>query len=118
MNTSSIDEVERDLKKALLLIREARFSDLAAHADQMNRHTAALEDLRAGIQSAGNAGDSGEVETACQQLKERLHVVSEVLCHGSMVEYGLREIGLALTTSYSKHGYGANPPASRLSAEA
>jgi len=118
MNASTIDEVRDDLEQALVLIREARFSDLAAHAEKMNRHIAALGQLKAGIESAETPVNSGEVETACQQLKERLHLVSEVLCHGSMVECGLREVELAVTTSYSKNGYSASSSRSRLSAEA
>ena len=52
MNASSIDEVKQDLEKTLLLMREARFGELAAHAEQMSRHAAALEQLKADIEAA------------------------------------------------------------------
>ena len=118
MNASSIDEVRQDLEKALLLMREARFTELADHAEQMNRHVVALEQLKAGIEAARSTADSPEVGPACERLKERLHLVSEVLRHGAMVEYGLREIELAFTTSYSENGYSACSSSSRLSTEA
>ncbi len=118
MNASSIDEAKHDLEKALVLMREARFNELAAHAEQMDRHVVALEQLKAGIEADRDAGGSPDVGPACEQLKERLQLVSEVLCHGSMVEYGLREVELAFTTSYSEHGYVANSSSSRLSTEA
>ena len=118
MNASSIDEVRRDLDKALALIREDRFSELAAHAEGMSRHVEALEQLKAEIDLAGAEGASPEIGSACEQLKEHLHLVSEVLRHGSMVECGLREVELAFTTSYSERGYPANASNTRLSAEA
>ena len=118
MNVSSIDEAKQDLETALVLMREARFGELAAHAEQMSRHAAALEQLKADIEAARNTGDSIEVGPACEGLKERLHLVSEVLRHGAMVECGLREIELAFTTSYSENGYPASSHSSRLSAEA
>ena len=118
MNASSIDEAKQDLETALVLIREARFRELAVHAEQMNRHVVALEQLKAGIEAAQGTGDFPEVGPACERLKERLHLVSEVLRHGAMVECGLREIELAFTTSYSENGYPASSYSSRLSAEA
>ncbi len=118
MNASSIDEVKQDLEKMLVLIREARFTELADHAEQMNRHVVALEQLKAGIEAARSSGESNEVGPACERLKERLHLVSEVLRHGAMVECGLREIELSFTTSYSENGYPASSYSSRLSAEA
>ena len=118
MNASSIDEAKHDLEKALVLMREARFSELAAHAGQMNRHVVALEQLKAGIEAARGTADSIEVGPACKVLKERLHLVSEVLRHGAMVECGLREIELAFTTSYSENGYAVPSHSSRLSTEA
>ena len=118
MNAASIDEAKHDLEKALVLMREARFSELAAHAGQMNRHVVALEQLKEGIEAAQGTGDSPEIGPACEVLKERLHLVSEVLRHGAMVECGLREIELAFTTSYSENGYPASSHSSRLSAEA
>ena len=108
MNDSSIDEAKQDLEKALVLMREARFRELAAHAEQMNRHVVALEQLKAGIEAARSTGDSIEIGPACERLQERLHLVSEVLRHGAMVECGLREIELAFTTSYSENGYAAS----------
>ncbi len=118
MNASSIDEVKQDLEKVLVLMREARFTELADHAEQMNRHVVPVEQLKAGIEAARNTADSAEVGPACERLKKRLHLVSEVLRHGAMVEYGLREIELAFTTSYSENGYPKSSKSSRLSAEA
>ena len=118
MNASIIDEAKRDLEKVLVLMREARFTELAAHAEQMNRHVVVLEQLKAGIEADRSTGDSPELGPGCERLKARLHLVSEVLRHGAMVEYGLREIELAFTTSYSENGYAASSHGSRLSAEA
>ena len=103
------------LDAALRLVTQARYKELRDHAAALERQAADLAQLKGALE-AGQEAPEG-TRAGCEQLQQKILMLSEVLRHATAVEAALREIEAAAAGGYSRQGQTRSADGPRWKAE-
>lgn len=116
LDHSALEEIAEALQAAIGLLTQGRYADLAEQAAATERRASALAQQRPAW--AGGQPLPEDIRIACQALKQKVFVLSEILRHATLVRTGWLEIERTAEGGYSRDGRCESGSSTHLSEEA